>query len=324
MSNDTKNQILEFITTEDGVKPADIYAHFSINRQMVHRHLKNLLTDKKIKKIGSAPKVFYYITDDVVQNNIVIDAKYRQIITAKFLFIEPTGIELSGINGFISWCQKRDFNPQQKAIEFSKIMTKYKKNNELSLIDATHKINKTFVKNTSVNQLFYYDFYAVEIFGKTKIGQQLLYAKQGQNKQKIKEIIATIRQPIIKLIATKKIDAIIFVPPTVPRILQFMHLLKTGLALNLPQIKVAKVFADIRVPQKTLKKLTDRIDNANHSFVIEDKITFNKVLIIDDAVGSGASINQIAHKLKMRKQAKTIIGFAITGSLNDFEIISEV
>ena len=321
----TKNKILEFISTTNSVKPADIYAHFSINRQMVHRHLKNLLRDGKIKKIGSAPKVFYRVADNnITQKNIIIDHKYSQIIATEFLFIEPTGVELSGIQGFISWCEKRDFDYQQKAVEFSKIIAKYNKTNELNLIDATHKINKTFANNSCVNQLFYYDFYAVEIFGKTKMGQQLLYAKQGQNKQKINTIIATIKQPIARLISAKKIDAVIFVPPTVPRILQFMQLLKTGLALNLPEIKVTKVFADIRVPQKTLKKLTDRIDNANYSFIIEDKTIFNKILIIDDAVGSGASINQIACKLMAKKQAKTIIGFAITGSLNDFEIISEV
>lgn len=61
--NSTKNQILEFINATGNIRPADIYAHFSINRQMVHRHLKNLLDAGKIKKIGSAPKVFYSVVD---------------------------------------------------------------------------------------------------------------------------------------------------------------------------------------------------------------------------------------------------------------------
>ncbi len=51
---------------------------------------------------------------------------------------------------------------------------------------------------------------------------------------------------------------------------------------------------------------------------------FKGRLIIDDAVGSGASINQIACKLKKAQNTRKVIGFAVTGSLNDFEIISEV
>lgn len=76
--------------------------------------------------------------------------------------------------------------------------------------------------------------------------------------------------------------------------------------------------------EKTLKKLSDRIENANETFIVNSTTSVKNVLLIDDAVGSGASINQIAQKIKERKMAKKVIGFAITGSLNDFDVISEV
>jgi predicted amidophosphoribosyltransferase len=46
--------------------------------------------------------------------------------------------------------------------------------------------------------------------------------------------------------------------------------------------------------------------------------------LIDDALGSGSTLNETAQKLKKQKLAKTIIGLAITGSFSGFEVISEV
>lgn len=132
-----------------------------------------------------------------------------------------------------------------------------------------------------------------------------------------------VKAAILKMIDKHKVDSVVFVPPTVPREIQFMKVLETELALSLAKINVVKVIGDIRVPQKTLKKLADRIENAQHTFVVDSKAKFKTTLIIDDAVGSGASINQIACKLQSKNTHK-VIGFAVTGSLNDFEVISEV
>ncbi|SMN13555.1 hypothetical protein BHECKSOX2_618 [Bathymodiolus heckerae thiotrophic gill symbiont] len=57
---------MNYIVSLDITSPADIDAQFDINRQMIHRHLKNLIEAGKIKKIGSAPRVF----DAVINDNI--------------------------------------------------------------------------------------------------------------------------------------------------------------------------------------------------------------------------------------------------------------
>jgi predicted amidophosphoribosyltransferase len=191
-------------------------------------------------------------------------------------------------------------------------------------LNATSKIKKTFEGENCVDKLFYYDFYSIEIFGKTKIGQKLLYAKQSQDRKLILEISEEILSAINNLIKKEKIDSVVFVPPTVPRKIQFMTVLESNLKLKLPKIKVKKIIADIRVPQKTLKKLKDRVENAEETFFVNDDVSFKKTLIIDDAVGSGASINQIACKLKENKNSKKVVGSSIVGSLNDFEVVSEV
>jgi predicted amidophosphoribosyltransferase len=57
---------------------------------------------------------------------------------------------------------------------------------------------------------------------------------------------------------------------------------------------------------------------------VSDSIKYNKVLLIDDAVGSGATLNETAKKIKDLKIAREVIGLAITGSFKDFAVISEV
>jgi predicted amidophosphoribosyltransferase len=49
------------------------------------------------------------------------------------------------------------------------------------------------------------------------------------------------------------------------------------------------------------------------------------ILLIDDAVGSRATLNAIAKKLLVgNSNIELIIGFAIVGSINGFEVIREI
>ena len=48
------------------------------------------------------------------------------------------------------------------------------------------------------------------------------------------------------------------------------------------------------------------------------------MLLIDDAVGSGATLNQTACKIKERNVSKKVIGLSIIGSAKGFDVISEV
>jgi len=293
---------------------------------MIHRHLKNMVENGEIIKIGTAPQVFYEVNfKKEKREEIKFKKNEEKILEKEFYFIDPSGKELSGVDGFVLWCQRRNFDIQKKKDEFLKIYQKYKKLRENNLINASFKIKESFGGSGCVDKIFYYDFYSLEVFGKTKIGQKILYAKQSQDKKRIFEIVDEIEKSLKNLIKKEKIDSVIFVPPTIPREVQFMKILENRLKLNLAKINIRKQFSDLRVPQKTLKKIKDRIENADKTFfVVDENLNFKKTLIIDDAVGSGASINQIACKLKKQKNSKKVIGFSIVGSVNGFDIINEV
>lgn len=73
-----------------------------------------------------------------------------------------------------------------------------------------------------------------------------------------------------------------------------------------------------------MSKIFERVANSKNTFVIPAQKFFNHVHIIDDAVGSGSTINEIAAKVKNKKVAKKVSGLAITGSFKGFDVISEL
>jgi predicted amidophosphoribosyltransferase len=176
-----------------------------------------------------------------------------------------------------------------------------------------------------LDELFYLDFYSIERFGKTKLGQLLLYAKQNQNAELITQLAVSARPQIEKLITRFAVDAVGFIPPTVKREVQFMVEFAKQLRLTVPIISTTKVTSDVAVPQKTLTKIEDRIENARRTIIVTERKQYKNILLIDDAVGSGATLNETANKLKDQKVATgKVIGLAITGSYKGFDVISEI
>ncbi len=239
------------------------------------------------------------------------------------MVITPPGERLGGVSGFAYWCNKQKLPVEKTAREYEQTLKKYARYKKDGLIDGLYKLKHTFEK-VYLDKMFYIDFYSIERFGKTKLGQLLLYAKQSQDRELMKELVEKIEPSINALIKKYNINAVGFIPPTVRREVQLMRELERDLGLSLPAVSILKVKTDVAVPQKTLNKLPDRIENAAATFVINESRFFKTILLIDDALGSGATLNETAAKIKDRKLADIVIGLAITGSFSGFEVISEV
>ncbi|MEI6490223.1 MAG: DeoR family transcriptional regulator [bacterium] len=324
MEAKTSYKILEYIKQKGQASGNELTNHFDITSRAIRKQLSSLLNEGKIYKIGRPPKVFYLLAEDKIKKeDNTVDEKTRKIIDENFLNITPSGERQEGFEGFINWCLKRKDPLEKTAKEYVDTLKKYKRYKKDGLINGMHKLKGTF-PDTAVDKLFYLDFYSIERFGKTKLGQLLLYAKQSQNRGLIKELVDQIRPQIEELIMKYKIEAVGFIPPTVKREIQLMRELERQLHLTNPKVSLVKVKTPVIVPQKTLNKLEDRIENAKGTIMVDDTKKFKTVLLIDDALGSGATINETAKKIKNQGLADTIIGLAITGSFSGFEVISEV
>ncbi len=329
-----KEKILSHIQKNGQSSVVELVRLLDIERAMIHRHLKNLLEEGFIEKRGTSPKVLYVMKKDSEREENekrvsgiekgIIGKEEEKIIQENFLFITPSGNRQEGLDGFIYWCRDRKCDVKKKAIEYTNIYKKYESFRKNGLIHGTQKFQQTFGKDCAMDDVYYADVYAWEIFGKTKLGQMLLYAKQSQNKIMMREIANIIMPHIDTLLKKYSPDAIGYIPPTIKRSVQFMDELKKDVNIPLPEIKFQKISGEISVPQKSLSKLKDRIENARSNIFVVEKRSFHTVLLIDDAVGSGATFQEVALKLKKNAIAKKVIGFAITGSAKGFDVISEV
>ncbi len=155
-----------------------------------------------------------------------------------------------------------------------------------------------------------------------------MYSKQSQKRQLIDRAVEQVKPLIERIITIYAIDTIAFAPPSLPRKLQFMQEFADKLDINLPKIQLVKSYkGDIIVAQKSLSGLQERITNARDTIFLKTPLSVGtkNILLIDDAVGSGATLNETAKKLLVgNPQIESIIGFAIVGSTKGFEVIREI
>jgi len=321
----TSEKIVDYVQKHRQVTGQELTYFLGITDRGVRKQLLTLLKRGALTKKGHPPVVYYQISDQSIKkNSTYLPDSTRQLIDKNYLFITPTGEKLVGMVGFESWCQKQNLPIEKTAREYVAMFKKFAAYKIQGLINGLGKLKKTY-KRVFLDDLYYLDFYSIDRFGKTKLGQLLLYAKQGQQQSLMSELIDTLSPEIQKLIKLKHITSVGFIPPTVRRQVQFMTVLERKLKLKLRVITIRKIKSEVAVPQKSLGKLIDRVENAQHSLVVSDNSEHNNILLIDDAVGSGATLNETAKQMRERGICRgKIIGLAITGSFKGFDVISEV
>jgi hypothetical protein len=323
----TKDKILRILKKRGQVSIHELCELLGASRQYVHRMISELEDEKIVQKLGKAPLVYYSLIQiELEKETPIISYEKEQFLNQHFLLIDPLGNCLEGLKAMSYWCEKQQLQLAKTIDEYIETRKKYLDYfNGNGMIDGLSKlVNTSGIDEIGVDALYYLDFYAIERFGKTHLGTLMHYAKQGQNKLLMKRIAEEIKQRIYNYINEQNVDAIVFVPPTISRKIQIMTELEKLLKINLSQVKVNKIKTPIIIPQKALSKIFERLANARNTFVVPQQKSYKHVLIIDDAVGSGATINEIAIKLKQKKIATKITGIAITGSFKGFDVISEL
>ncbi len=58
----TKDEIIQYLTDKETSTPGELAEYLNVSRQIVHRHLKKLTEDNVLEKKGSAPKVYYSLS----------------------------------------------------------------------------------------------------------------------------------------------------------------------------------------------------------------------------------------------------------------------
>ena len=266
-----KDKILKLLKEKGDLSVKEMVDSLDVSNQAIHISLNQLLEQEAVVKFGRTPKTIYRLAPlqtTLVTDSYDITTEKQEFLIKHFLAITEIGKMLEGVEGFSHWCKQRKLPVEKTLDEFIKTQEKYKSYyNELGIIDGMEKITNTKgYDRIHLDSILYLDFYAIERFGKTRLGTLLHYAKQGQNKFLMKILVGELKPKLEVLLKTQKFDAVGFVPPTIRRELQLMKYLETHLKINLPKINIQKISGIIPIPQKSLNKIEERINNAENTF----------------------------------------------------------
>ena len=324
-----KDKIIILLTEKGDLSVKEMVDIMDVSKQAIHVAITQLLEKELVVKFGRTPKTIYRLkVKEKVLSTFTenINAENLFLLNEYFLLITETGNILTGVEAFAKWCHQRQLPLEKTINEYLKTKQKYLGYyNDINIIDGKEKIENTKgYDEIYLDNIFYLDFYAIERFGKTRLGTLLHYAKQGQNKFLMKILVQEALPKVKHLLAINNFDAVAYVPPTIRREVQLMKYLETHLKINLPKVAIQKISGIIPVPQKSLNKLSERITNADNTFAVSETITYKHLLLIDDAVGSGSTLNQIANKIKLKGSAKKITALAIIGSFKGFDVVTDI
>lgn len=324
-----RENIRQLLLENGELSVKEMVDRLDLSKQAVHVAIRQLLEKGEIVKFGRAPKTIYRLAPQTArepEENLYLPEKTRTLINQRFLLITELGQMLEGLEGFSQWCRQRNLPLHKTVVEYLKTLEKYEiYYDEDGIIDGKPKLmNTKGFDKIHLDELYYLDFYAIERFGKTRLGTLLHFAKQGQNKFLMKILVTALKPKLDLLLKRGGFDAVGYVPPTIRREVQLMKYLETHLSINLPKIKIQKLSGIIPVPQKSLSKIEERINNAENTFAVSETVRYQKILLIDDAVGSGSTLNQIAGKIKQKEIARSVAGLAIVGSFKGFDVVTDV
>lgn len=328
MKTDTGVKIVEIVRQKGEARPDKLIRELGLSAVAVHKQLKKLVEEGKLRRLGRPPRVVYIPGGIIAAGKPIISRDLQDFLEQRYLYVSPQGEMLSGARGFERWLKEIG---KEKEIEiYTKRYQKIRQEADQfigrnGLIELSSKLKTTY-DQVYLNQLFCLDWYSLPEFGKTRLGQLVLFAKQSQSRQLIKPVAEESRGKILQLIKDKQIKAVAFVPHSLPRQIQFLDEYRNYLNFNLPEIELEKIrTGEIIVAQKTLSKLSERVINARETiFVAGQDKSYPAVLLIDDAVGSGATLNETAKKLKDKNIAAKVFGFVPVASFKGFDVIREL
>lgn len=321
-------------TADDVLGVTQLSERSGLSRTILHKYIKVLVAQGKLQKVGKGPHTKYKKVDDSVDDNIIesswdsLSYEMKQFLDSHFLKFTPRGTRMVWYEGFVQRCQTRHLDIDIKAVAYRAIAHHLEGlRNECDLLDATEILHDR-LSDMAMDRLYYADQYKWMDFGRWKLAELTFYAKQSQSRAMIRESIGLFVRQIECLVDASGVDAVAFVPWSITREYQLLSMIDAALYdISLPRVKIQKFYEwETKIPQKSLKKRSDRIENARETIYIRDEYVgdYDHVLLIDDFVGSGATLNETAKKLKAEWVEK-VTGFAIVGNLDlTYDVIQEM
>lgn len=320
-----KQRILQLLGEIETCSVIEMVDRLQVSKQGIHLALRQLIANRQVAKFGKVPKTIYklnQVNEKELENNGGLDEDQIQFLSKNFLSISESGEIMSGWKAFRQKYQNSTHSLKESFREFA---LAYQKNQNYfdtnGLINGLSKIKKSKTPHEIyLDNLFFMDFECIEQFDKTKLGNLLYFAKTGQNTRLMKALLMEIKDKIYAFAKFESFDCIAFIPPTIRRENQIMKYLKIHLKTGLHLIEIKKISGIIPIPQHSLQQFADKVFNAENSYSVAGFLEYKHILLIDDIVDSGATMNAVAKQIKLKKIAKKVTGLSIVGDFRKIEI----
>ena len=327
----TKQKILDLLEKTPEMTPGQLIIQLKLSPTIIYANLKLLLHQQKITKYGTTPNVIYALVAPEDQNSTVIDPAQEAIISPaekeylnqNYMYIAENGVEIKGYPAFIYWASSKNKNKDLKTlvrewITVRKETAKYINND--GYLDMTDTTNRQFNHDGLLYKVFVSDFYTLPNgMGKTLLGTQVYYAKMSEVLRLTMQIANQVKPTMEKIIALHKVTVVGYIPHSKKRKIQFIPKFKEFIDLSFrKEIVLTKTYpTEIRVEQKTLRSTKERENNARQTISltkIPALANNDVVLLIDDLVGSGATVHEMAKKIKRINPQVVVIAYGIVGN----------
>lgn len=333
-SFNTYRRVVDLLENIEIIWATEISNRLWLSRVIVHKILKRLLEENKVEKIWKwahtkyKSLIFSWNKEEITFDDLIINYKTKKFFDDNFYKFDSDWKILKWFDWFKYWLKDRNFDLNKSIKNYKKIYNYIEKlENNCWLLDATDIFNKKFEKNY-MKKVFYAWEYSFMEFWRSKLAEITFFAKQSQNKNLINDSIDEIFYKIECLIKTENIDCIAIIPWSIDRKNQLLWILKNRLKdFQIDFLNIIKYYPNnISIPQKSIKSKSWRLKNASNTiFVNDEKVKkYSKILLIDDFVWSGATLNITAKKIN-ELWWKNIIWFAFVWSLDlSYEVINEI
>ena len=306
-----KKKILECIKKTEKISPKEVSSITKYGSSTVTKYMAELLKDGYITKIGNSPHVHY-----------VAVPYASEIMQGSFVY-KDGNITLFGIEGFRKWSEKvlKEYSYEEKVKIYEDAYREYQ---EIKGSNGYYTIDLK-IEDVVLDGLFCINLYNMPIKDgitkRTKSALLFEIVKGSGNQKKLKENVKYFYDDIKKIVSfvlERDIEAVSFIPPTASRPVQVMKLLKDNFEsrLTIPTVKIKRNFTDpagSRMEQKHIGSVEGRIKNARETYnpIFEKK--YKSVLLVDDIIGSGATINEVAKKIKEKGIAEKVYAMGLVG-----------
>ena len=318
--NEEKKRILEAVRGCPQGRPSEIVGMTGLSRSVVQKYLKELLDGGYAVKRGAGQSVRYEAVPYA-----------SECMQESFLYKDAYGSLLFGIRGFTKWaeeCSLSGENIEERVAFYEESMRQYdaeKRGGPYFVLDIRGKLEG---EKLFLDEVLCRDLYTVPVGNRrkrTKMAVLIEVVKGSGNREKLKKLIAghveSAVRDIYAVIRERKIDAVAFIPPTANRPVQIMNLLKKEfIAMNVdrvPVLSISRHFPDpygSRQEQKHIRSVGNRIANARNSYRVKRvPERYGTVLLIDDLVGSGATLNEVARQCREGGIAESVCGLCLVG-----------